>query len=734
MPTLTQDGENGKWKITTLYHEYSENVAIPVTLYYPTHGENSVSYTISHTKNTEKQTDWATPVGEEIDTDKISFDSNTVLSADGTKKYKITGITWTQEAYRPPTPEPTYTYDVVLGNTGTTAFACNDGVYSPTDISLTATYNTYADGVLVQSASTDVTNSATWSSNNTNVATVNKGNVKYYNKTTAGKTVTITAGYNGYNGTTKIYVPVCDYGEICVCDSTPTDVRVSLSVPTDALSRWVNYTGGTQQCFESLDNYFRVGKKLEWHATKMGYIEQSGSTVIVDGKNCITFNLEPDGDTYEFVSAVLKYIDYDFLANGRASAREEKSCDYILKIIYKKNGVEDDTIDNFSDLKMTATTTNGGTFSNTDFCVGATNRGTTLGNEQTVCEITRYSFTFMDSAFTSDMSSVGFDGGKTKLTFTQEANQETTETEDRNCETKTENSQCVWTISPSTTGTTFTTGNTAFTVDIKSQKTYDEVQYCDKYVKLTSGEWVLKQEGVEKSRETKTTNVDPMFVNSSSANIGVVTGTPTTNYTHRYIITSKKQGQNIDLGTVTFSHPECTDDTKTYTFKDNSIITEIVYPKIDTGTTGVGVHVEDEKSFGIRIPYVFDGTGATPGVTWMYEIINAKFRVKYKNNLGEENEVLDNWPNPIYVTGKTDEFGLGVTNVGLSDGVGESCDNCYQDGNWASQVINVSTESGGETTYLTVRLPDAFTLVTGGSENFPQLTSKKIAQPHKIPD
>ena len=207
MPTLTQDGENGKWKITTLYHEYSENVAIPVTLYYPTHGENSVSYTISHTKNTEKQTDWATPVGEEIDTDKISFDSNTVLSADGTKKYKITGITWTQEAYRPPTPEPTYTYDVVLGNTGTTAFACNDGVYSPTDISLTATYNTYADGVLVQSASTNVTNSATWSSNNTSVATVSRGKITPKGQGTAN----ITAKYNGVTSTQfTVSVPQCD--------------------------------------------------------------------------------------------------------------------------------------------------------------------------------------------------------------------------------------------------------------------------------------------------------------------------------------------------------------------------------------------------------------------------------------------------------------------------------------------------------------------------------------------
>lgn len=275
MATAEQNS-NGKWKITNLYHEYEENVAIPVTIMY--NNADPVDYTISHTRNHEASTNWETPIGVRIDTSKITHESEIVPSSDGRKKYRISKINWIRVVpYSGETPS-VETHDLYITPTGRTVTCSGTTTFQAWD-------RKFIDGTLVSSG--NVTTSAVWSVNSgpATADTTTKGKFSYKNTGSTSVTAVIKAAYSGNTNTVNLKINKCQdepkYGTICITGSTPTGATIVIGGVSH------NYNGGTQ-CFST---EYPVGDTISWTASKDGYVSTGGTITIVEGKNNITFTL-----------------------------------------------------------------------------------------------------------------------------------------------------------------------------------------------------------------------------------------------------------------------------------------------------------------------------------------------------------------------------------------------------------------------------------------------------------
>lgn len=263
----------GKWDITSLYHDYSENVSIPVKLYYK--GAQEVDYTITNNRTTRKSTDWETPLGEAINPSDITFESQTVISSDGTKRYYISEIEW--DTITPYNPTKTYTLTVTPASTTAPTSAGT--------VNLTAIWKEFVDGV--PGSENDVTTSASWSSNST-IASVTNGVVTYNNTTTAQTSVTITASYSGKTATATITVPAQQIGTLFCSAGTPTGATITI---VSGGSGTYTYTGGTLNLGE-----YAIGTVVKYKVTKSGWHDTTTTRqkTIAAGNNYIRYELTED--------------------------------------------------------------------------------------------------------------------------------------------------------------------------------------------------------------------------------------------------------------------------------------------------------------------------------------------------------------------------------------------------------------------------------------------------------
>lgn len=182
-----------------------------------------------------------------------------------TAKYENTTLTGTV------TVTPNYTYELVLNKTSMNLTKGGTG-------SITATYKTYADGVL--EASTNVTSSATWSSSSASVAGVSGGTVTGNGAGSA----TITATYNGKSATCSVKVigsPTLSLGWTSA-DLEKGDVRTNAAI--------YNPNNGTAST--------NVTSSATWTTSNAGVATVGGGTITAQGKGTCTITA-----TYNGVSA-----------------------------------------------------------------------------------------------------------------------------------------------------------------------------------------------------------------------------------------------------------------------------------------------------------------------------------------------------------------------------------------------------------------------------------------------
>lgn len=143
---------------------------------------------------------------------------------------------------------------------------------------LTATYNTYADGVL--QSSTNVTSSASWSSSSTSIAGVSQGHVSGVN----GGTVTITATYNGYSATATVTIK-----------GTPT---LTLGWASQNVTRGTVLTNAALYNLNDGTAPQNVAESASWTTSNSGVATVGGGTITAQGKGTATITV-----TYKGLSA-----------------------------------------------------------------------------------------------------------------------------------------------------------------------------------------------------------------------------------------------------------------------------------------------------------------------------------------------------------------------------------------------------------------------------------------------
>ena len=194
--------------------------------------------------------------------------SNGVITANGvgtatiTAKYSGTTLTGTV------TVTPNYTYELVLNKTSMNLTKGGTG-------SITATYKTYADGVL--ESSTNVTSSATWSSSSSSVAGVSGGTVTGNGAGSA----TITATYNGKSATCSVKVtgsPTLSLGWTSA-DLEKGDVRTNAAI--------YNPNNGTAST--------NVSSSAVWTTSNAGVATVGGGTITAQGKGTCTITATYNG-------------------------------------------------------------------------------------------------------------------------------------------------------------------------------------------------------------------------------------------------------------------------------------------------------------------------------------------------------------------------------------------------------------------------------------------------------
>ena len=182
-----------------------------------------------------------------------------------TAKYGGTTLTGTV------TVTPNYTYELVLNKT---SMNLTKGGTS----SITATYKTYADGVL--ESSTNVTSSATWSSSSSSVAGVSGGTVT----ANGAGTATITATYSGKSATCS--VTVTGTATLTMgwssADLEKGDVRTNAAI--------YNPNNGTAST--------NVTSSAVWTTSNSGVATVGGGSITAQGKGTCTITA-----TYNGISA-----------------------------------------------------------------------------------------------------------------------------------------------------------------------------------------------------------------------------------------------------------------------------------------------------------------------------------------------------------------------------------------------------------------------------------------------
>ena len=97
-----QQNRNGKWEITGLYttvDENPDNITVPVKLFY--NGTNGVNFRVSNDRTRSALTPWETPLGEAIDKNLITLQSEFVTGDDGTVYSIDPQIIWENGSIQP---------------------------------------------------------------------------------------------------------------------------------------------------------------------------------------------------------------------------------------------------------------------------------------------------------------------------------------------------------------------------------------------------------------------------------------------------------------------------------------------------------------------------------------------------------------------------------------------------------------------------------------------------------
>lgn len=231
MSDLTQ-ASNGKWKIVGIKHD-QPGISVPAEY---TYKGLKKTFNITASEKT-IVTDWETPLGEAIILDEITR-VYTAVTLDN-KKYVVKPGT-EQFTVHPAQSTTTYKLEIEPATLSLSVGSTQQ---------LTAWLTTYIDGVQ-QGERQNVTSSVIWSSNNSNIVTVNAGLVTAH----AEGNGSITATSNGKTVTVNVSVaagPVFDFGvtRIVFCELGTEAQTISVAsntgwTLTSSEPNWVRFVSG----------------------------------------------------------------------------------------------------------------------------------------------------------------------------------------------------------------------------------------------------------------------------------------------------------------------------------------------------------------------------------------------------------------------------------------------------------------------------------------------------------
>jgi len=696
---------NGRWDITSLYHEFSENVEIPVTLKY--NNESAITYTISKEKDRRMETPWYTPLGEEIQTNTetaleegtgITFTSQTVPANAGL--CKISKITWLEVTpYIPPVVE---TYEIEVRperQTGSTNNSCVD---------FKAYWVKYVNGT--KDSETEITNTAIWNVTSVAGATVDKGTVCFNNTDTAStKEITVTASNEGKSDTGVVVVPkatpVTVYGTLRCTGGTPTGATIRINNVSKG-----TYTGGTKSYGD-----YEVGTRISWSATLNGYTSDSGTITIREGYNDFAYELEeitpetkygtvcvtgstPTGATVVVGTHTFTYtggtqcVDEEYVVGTRVTWSAEKdgytSDNGTVTIVEGTNyisfalsEVEHEFVVSGSTDEMDScegTITLGAWYDGTNVTINA---GTSWSSSDTNIAIVNNTgvnkgkVTYHNSGETAATVTITatYNGYSSNFEITVPA---CASVEVDHCE-----------VSTSTSSIELNNGSKTITV---SAVTY----YTDGTSAYTTPSYHWEK------RDGEFEPADEAYI----ANVATVISASTGNGPYTFTVSVDGVYDITKSGTLVFKSPDCSNESAEVVARCTRIIT---YPTIyvssnlDSSYGGMyGFHV------------VFSNLEAsTKNITWKVSINNPIFTVRYTPDPNSsERTDMDSWPS-IEFTGYTNETGL-IGGYELVD------DNLKSD-LFPSQYISIGHESGPEEVFLWVKVPQETTL------NFATLSNER---------
>lgn len=656
MADLRQNAQ-GRWDITSLYHEFSENVEIPVTLKY--NNESAITYTISKEKDRRMETPWYTPLGEEIQTNTetaleegtgITFTSQTVPANAGL--CKISKITWLEVTpYIPPVVE---TYEIEVRperQTGSTNNSCVD---------FKAYWVKYVNGT--KDSETEITNTAIWNVTSVAGATVDKGRVCFNNTDTAStKEITVTASNEGKSDTGVVVVPkatpVTVYGTLRCTGGTPTGATIRINNVSKG-----TYTGGAKSYGD-----YEVGTRISWSATLNGYTSDSGTITIREGYNDFAYELEeitpetkygtvcvtgstPTGATVVVGTHTFTYtggtqcVDEEYVVGTRVTWSAEKdgytSDNGTVTIVEGTNYIS------FTLSEVEHEFVVSGSTNEMDSCEGTITLGAWYdGTNVTINTGTRWSSLDTNIATVNNTGAnkgkvTYHNSGETAATVTITAtyngyssNFEITvpacAVEVDHCEIKTNYSRL----------TLSNTGSSTYTITV-SAVTY----YSDGTSAYTTPTYEWSQE------------YDDMIIDDNAfiANYATVSG-PTGNGPHTFTVSMNSLVEQDKYGTLAFSTETCSDTTKEVSVKYDYHV-DIVYPRVSLDGT-----LPSSRQYGVMI-YFDDLDKATPNTTWKVDV-NANFSVLYEqDSTSGELQRQDSWT--LSFSGKTNDM-ESIANIGL---------------------------------------------------------------------
>lgn len=214
-----------------------------------------------------------------------------------TARYGVETATVTVNVEEPDIPDPVITHELSV-TAGTTVFTGGGST------AVTARYITYINGI--QDSAEDVTSSASWSSDDTSVATVSGG---YISINDVNGSAVITASYNGVSDSVTIIakkkddpapIPVITYS----LDVSPSGVTVYDKDSESFTATFHTYTDGIQTSSQN------VTSSCSWSVTSgSAYVSVSGGVVTgkggtSNGSATVKASYTYDGKTYSDTGSV----------------------------------------------------------------------------------------------------------------------------------------------------------------------------------------------------------------------------------------------------------------------------------------------------------------------------------------------------------------------------------------------------------------------------------------------